>query len=285
MWAPEVYHDPETNKLMNVGSAYHRSRGVTCTVCLTRGATVGCYAPSCHNVYHFCCLHGTPPPWAYPEANGPCIRHDNYYAAFCSAHSSNANDGDFMQQMMADAELSNLLSDRAAAVESALLRNTEQGRECPSFDATGLRRSETETIFCGVWGVSCVTTATSWVTGMRRPQRRLLLPEKRISFRYVPLRVPRTALGVITGAICRSPCGRSSSRTAADAGVSIRPGSGTRAVAADRGEVGSRPGALAPAAREAASGTEADERDPMLRTGLRPPVFLLRNMRQSREVG
>lgn len=41
MWAPEVFHDPATNELTNVIAAYQRSRGLECTVCLAKGATVG----------------------------------------------------------------------------------------------------------------------------------------------------------------------------------------------------------------------------------------------------
>jgi len=107
MWAPEVFHDPDTNELTSVTSAYYRSRGLECTVCGTNGATVGCYVALCRNVYHFYCLYGSPPPsLSHPENNGPCTRHDDYYAAFCPAHAGNANDEVYVQQMKADADLS-----------------------------------------------------------------------------------------------------------------------------------------------------------------------------------
>ena len=79
MWASEIFHDPEANELGNVIAAYNRSRGLKCTVCLTNGATVGCYVPTCQNVYHFCCLYGTPPPsLSLTDNNGKCKRHDDY---------------------------------------------------------------------------------------------------------------------------------------------------------------------------------------------------------------
>jgi len=46
MWASEIFHDTEANELENVIAAYNRSRGLKCTVCLTNGATVGCYMPT-----------------------------------------------------------------------------------------------------------------------------------------------------------------------------------------------------------------------------------------------
>jgi len=60
--APEVYHDPETDDLRNVVAAYHRSRGLMCSVCITNGATVGRYVPECARAYHYCCLYGIPQP-------------------------------------------------------------------------------------------------------------------------------------------------------------------------------------------------------------------------------
>jgi len=57
----------------------HLRPWLKCTVCLTNGATVGCYVPTCQNVYHFCCLYGTPPPsLSLTDNNGKCKRHDDY---------------------------------------------------------------------------------------------------------------------------------------------------------------------------------------------------------------
>jgi len=313
MWAPEVYHDPDTNDLVNVASEYHRSRGLTCTVCLARGATVGCYVPSCPNVYHYCCLYGTPPPSANRDANGPCVLHDNYYAAFCSAHAAETNDDVLMQRMRADSELSKFLSDRAAAVDSALDGNPEQGRDCPGFVATGLRRNETETIFCRVWGITSVPTNSSWVTMVGRHHRRLLKPGERISIKDCPHRVPSTALAVVTGAIGGIRGGGARTMAAATTPVGDRSGNETAAASPVREEAGSREGAVDPVGGKARSGAVAAqavgagegsgqgyvapsapgpvagsneaERGTGRRTGPSPPVFLLRNLQQCRAVG
>ena len=313
MWAPEVYHDPDTNDLVNVASAYHRSRGLTCTVCLERGATVGCYVPSCPNVYHYCCLYGTPPPSANREANGRCVRHDNYYAAFCSAHAARANDDVFMQRMRADSELTKFLSDRAAAVESALDGNPEQGRDCPGFVATGLRRNETETIFCRVWGITSAPTNSSWVTIVGRHPRRLLEPGERISIKDCPRRVPSTALAVATGEIGGIRGGRARTVVATTTPVGDRSGNETAAASPVREEAGSckgavdpvggkarsgavaaravgagegsGKGAVAPSAPDPVAGAKEAQRGTGRRTGPSPPVFLLRNLQQGWAVG
>jgi len=130
MWAPESFHDPETNEMGNFISAYSRSRGLKCTVCLTIGATVGCYVPTCQNVYHFCCLYGTPPPsLSLIDNNGQCTRHDAYYAAFCPAHAESAKDDVYMPRIKADAGLSSFWRDRADAIEAALEGNPGLGTD------------------------------------------------------------------------------------------------------------------------------------------------------------
>jgi len=139
MWAPEVYHDPETDELRYVMSAYLRSRGLTCSVCGENGASVGCYVPECERAFHYCCLCGTPPPSASnTENDGPCVRHDDCYAAFYLARAARANYDIFMQQMKADAALGTFLADRAAAVDAALGGHPQQGTDCPKYSHCAL---------------------------------------------------------------------------------------------------------------------------------------------------
>jgi len=282
-------------------------------VCLARGATVGCYVPSCPNVYPYCCLYGAPPPSANREANGPCVRHDNYNAAFCAAHSAKANDDVFMQRMRADSELSKFLSDRAAAVESALDGNPEQCRDCPGSVATGLRRNEPETIFCRVWGITSVPTNSSWVTIVGRHPRRLLEPGVQISIKDCPRRVPSTALSVATGAIGGICGGGARTMEAATAPVGDRSDNETAAASPVREEAGScegvvdsvggkarsgavaahtvgagegkGKGAAAPSAPGRVAGAKEAKRGTGRRTGPSPPVLLLRNLQQGRAVG
>jgi len=197
MWAPEIYHDPETDQLVNVMSAYQRSRGLKCSVCGDNGASVGCYVQECARVYHFCCLYGSPPPRAaHPENDGPCVRHDAYYSAFCPEHAARANEDAYVQRMKADAEVNTFLSDRAAAVDAALDGDPERGTDCPNYHVTGVRRNETETIFCRVWGVASEAAESAWVTVTARPHRRVLQRGERLAPRHWPRRVPRSALAV-----------------------------------------------------------------------------------------
>ena len=197
MWAPEVYHDPETDKLVNVISAYQRSRGLKCSVCGDNGASVGCYVPECERVYHFCCLFGSPPSRdAHSQNDGPCVRHDDYYAAFCPKHTARANEDAYVQRMKADAAVNTLLSDRAAAVNVALAGDPERGTDCPNYHITGVRRNETETIFCRAWGVTSEAAESAWVTVTARPHRRVLQRGERLQPRQWPRRVPPSALAV-----------------------------------------------------------------------------------------
>jgi len=162
MWAPEVYHDPETDTLRNVVAAYHCSRGLTCSVCITNGATVGYYVAECRQACPYCCLYGHPPPSKlHPEDNGPCVRHEEHYAAFCLAHAARANDEAYVRRMTDDAALPTLLSERAAAMHAALEDEPTQGMDCPNCAVNGVRRNKTETIFRRLWGVSSFEVDTT----------------------------------------------------------------------------------------------------------------------------
>ena len=197
MWAPEVYHDPETDQLVNVMSAYQRSRGLVCSVCGDNGASVGCYVQECARVYYFCCLYGSPPSRAAnPQNDGPRVRHDDYYAAFCPEHAARSNKDAYVQRMKADAADDTFLSDRAAAVDAALGGDPEQGTDFPNYHITGVRRNETETIFCRVWGVASEAAESAWVTVTARPHRRVLKRWERLAPRHWPRRVPRSALAI-----------------------------------------------------------------------------------------
>jgi len=262
-WAPEVFHDPETDQLSNVAADYCRSRRLICTVCSSSGATVGYYVPSCTNVYHFICLFGFPAPSIGQPANdfGPCLRIYDCRAAFCPAHAGRAKDAVYVQRMEADAALSGFLTTRAAAVAAALNRDPGLGTDSPSFSITGIRRSETETIFCRKWGVASEAPNNTTVTVVGRPLlRRMLRRGERPLLRDRPSQVFRSALELLLGKNASREAGGGS----ADGG-SARPS--VQAVA--RGS-GLRDAAKAVGGRTVAAPPP------------RPPILLLRNLRQCR---
>jgi len=262
-WAPEVFHDPETDELSNVAAAYCRSRRLICTVCSSNGATVGCYVPSCTSVYHFKCLYGFPAPSIEQTANdiGPCLRIDTCRAAFCPAHVGSAKAPVYMQRMEADAALSLFLNKRAAAVAAALNGDPGLGTDSPSFAITGLRRNETETIFCRVWGVASEAPSNAAVTIVGRPPlRRVLQRGERLALRDAPRLVRRTALELLFGrhASREAGGGTADGASAAPEAEAVARSSGLRGEAT---EVGGRTVAAPPP---------------------RTPVLLLRNLRQCR---
>ena len=53
LWSPEVYH--ENDKIRNVLAAVRRGRGLKCSYCFKRGATVGCCVDWCNKTYHIRC--------------------------------------------------------------------------------------------------------------------------------------------------------------------------------------------------------------------------------------
>jgi len=262
-WAPEVFHDPETDQLSNVAADYCRSRRLICTVCSSSGATVGYYVPSCTNVYHFICLFGFPAPSIGQPANdfGPCLRIYDCRAAFCPAHAGRAKDAVYVQRMEADAALSGFLTTRAAAVAATLNRDPGLGTDRPSFSITGIRRNETETIFCRKWGVASEAPNNTTVTVVGRPLlRRMLRRGERPLLRDRPSQVFRSALELLLGKNASREAGGGS----ADGG-SARPS--VQAVA--RGS-GLRDAAKAVGGRTVAAPPP------------RPPILLLRNLRQCR---
>jgi len=269
MWAPEVFHDPDTDQLQNVVSAYTRSRGLLCSVCRFNGATVGCYVEHCPKVYHYCCLYGITLPSRFcPEGNGSCTRHDDYFSAFCPGHASRAFDEVYLEQMRGDAAVSTFLSDRAAAVNAALGGNPEEGMTCPGYGVTGIRRNETETIFCCAWRVAAVPVDRSRVTIVTRPFRRVLRRGEAAVAHQLPRRVPRSALAVALRPMVTYGSGASAG--GAHCGVA-----GTAASAA---EDAGAPRAFAVGLSTDAAG-DGDGIPPR-----RTPVFLLRNVRRASAV-
>ena len=264
MWGPEVFHDPETDQLQNVVSAYTRSCGLLCSVCDSNGATVCCYVEHCPNVYHFFCLYGSPlPSRSFPQVKGTCTRHDDYFSAFCPGHASRAFDNVYLEQMRGDAAVSTFLSDRAAAVNAALDGNPEEGMTCPGYGVTGLRRNETEMLFCRVWSVSAVPVDRSLVTIVTRPFRRVVRRGEAVVARQRPRRLPHSALA-----------------------VALRPavshGSGAAAAGAQCGRAGSDAFAAenaGPASTNPVRPGTAAAAPPR-----RSPVFLLRNVRSMHAV-
>lgn len=73
-WSPEVYWNDD-NMLVNVEAAYTRGRRFRCSICDTKGATIGCYVDSCRKVFHYRCLKV-----------GHCKVDDTAYAVYCQAH-------------------------------------------------------------------------------------------------------------------------------------------------------------------------------------------------------
>jgi len=132
-----------------------------------------------------------------------------------------------MQRMKADAGLSSFLRDRADAVEAALEGDPRLGRNCPSFDVTGISRNETETVFCRAWRVTSEMPANWWVTVTGgAPHRRALGRDERLVLRDASRRVLRSAFGRIGGpaeAVKRRGC-----LGAASAGCAHRAAHGAR---------------------------------------------------------
>ena len=58
-----------------------------------------------------------------------------------------------------------------------------QGMDCPNYQVKGLRRSETETVFCRVWGVSSVDLDSSWITAAGSQYRRVFRSGERVELR------------------------------------------------------------------------------------------------------
>ena len=56
-YSPEVAQ--EGNEWFNVGSAVRRGRKLACAGCRSRGATVGCFVPTCPRSYHIACAMRT----------------------------------------------------------------------------------------------------------------------------------------------------------------------------------------------------------------------------------
>jgi len=261
-WAPEVFKDPETDQLSNVAAAYYRSRRLVCTVCGDKGATVGCYVPTCTSVHHFICLYGFPPPslGAHEKGVGPCLRLHNSHTAFCPAHVQHAQDAVYVDKMEAAATLSLFLSNRAAAVAAALHGDPGLGTDRPNFNITGIRRNETETIFCRAWGVASDVPDSSLVTVVgRAPLSRVLHPGERLVPPEVPRQVRRTVLEILVGqAVPGADCGR--------------PGGGER-------DGSTRPAPVGSCGPRAAA-TAADGRAMAAPLPPRTRILLLRNMRR-----
>lgn len=54
-WAPEVFRG-ENDKLVNVDKAYAQCRRLSCTMCGSAGAPIGCFVDSCRKTFHYRCL-------------------------------------------------------------------------------------------------------------------------------------------------------------------------------------------------------------------------------------
>jgi len=56
-YSPEVAQ--EGDRWFNLVSAVRRGRKLKCATCRTKGATIGCFLPSCHRSFHVSCAEGT----------------------------------------------------------------------------------------------------------------------------------------------------------------------------------------------------------------------------------
>ena len=54
LWSSEVF-ETMNGALMNVDGAYTRGQTIDCTLCKTKGATVGCFNMRCPKYYHLGC--------------------------------------------------------------------------------------------------------------------------------------------------------------------------------------------------------------------------------------
>jgi len=220
-----------------------------------------CQKPARPDAYPLpACSHGAP----VSDTVSPPARHVGDTRPLCVANVSPRRNQKISYGTTADdAAVSTFLSDRAAAVSAALGGNPEEGMNCPGYGVTGIRRNETETIFCRVWKVSAVPVDRSRVTIVTRPFRRLLRRGEAAVARQLPRRLPHSAVA-----------------------VALRPavshGLGVAAAGAHGGSAGTNSSAgedAAPARTKPLRPGTAAAADETGTPPRRSPVFLLRNVR------
>jgi len=180
---------------------------------------------------------------------------------------------------MDDAAQSTFLSNRAADVQAALQHESMQGMDCPNYQVTGLRRNETGTTFCWVWGVSSVDFDTSCNTFAGSHYRRVVQSAERVELQEHPHKVPRCSLSVAlrtsAASIVRGTAARNETSLA-----TMRSDVATDDTAVD---AGAATGAEAAAGQSAARvGTLAAD---AVLPARRPPTFLLRKLKRVQGAG
>ncbi|OSX71162.1 hypothetical protein BU14_0585s0009 [Porphyra umbilicalis] len=154
LWSPEVYLDPDTNAMLGVHKAYGRGRRLRCSECARIGPTVGCYVPSCRNVFHFLCIMA-----------GRCHLVKDRHVILCERHKGEAASLEFKADMERIAAAAAAAVARKEAVAAACAGDPDAGKDTPHSQYTGLRRGETETIVSRAGGIAASPPDGKVVTG------------------------------------------------------------------------------------------------------------------------
>ncbi|OSX76539.1 hypothetical protein BU14_0187s0018 [Porphyra umbilicalis] len=182
LWSPEVYLDPDTNAMLGVHKAYGRGRRLRCSECARIGPTVGCYVPSCRNVFHYLCIMA-----------GRCHLVKDRHVILCERHKGEAASLEFKADMERIAAAAAAAVARKEAVAAACAGDPDAGKDTPHSQYTGLRRAETETIVSRAGGIAASPPDGKVVTVARRT-RRVLGPGERLILGDRPMRVPTSVL-------------------------------------------------------------------------------------------
>jgi len=182
LWSPEVYLDPDTNAMLGVHKAYGRGRRLRCSECARIGPTVGCYVPSCRNVFHYLCIMA-----------GRCHLVKDRHVILCERHKGEAASLEFKADMERIAAAAAAAVARKEAVAAACAGDPDAGKDTPHSQYTGLRRGETETIVSRAGGIAASPPDGKVVTVARRT-RRVLGPGERLILGDRPMRVPTSVL-------------------------------------------------------------------------------------------
>jgi len=182
LWEPEVHRDPDTKAVVGVNKAYVRGQRLRCSECSRFGATVGCYVPSCDEVFHYLCVMA-----------GGCHSFKEQHVILCERHKDQAVSPELMAEMGSIAAAAAAAVTRGKAVTAASAGDPDAGKDAPHSEVTGLRRGETEAIVCRDARISsCPPTGKAVTVALRTG--RVLGRGERLILGDRPMRVPTNAL-------------------------------------------------------------------------------------------
>jgi len=185
LWAPEVYRDPDTKAMVGIHKAYVRGQRLRCSECSRFGATVGCYVPSCDEVFHYLCVMA-----------GGCPLVEEPHVILCERHKDQAASPEIIAMMGSIAAAAAAAVTRSEAVTAASAGDPDAAKDAPHSEVTGLRRGETEAIVCRDARISsCPPTGKAVTVALRTG--RVLGPGERLILGDRPMRVPANALASV----------------------------------------------------------------------------------------